>query len=123
MQSKILVHLVIVGRNPSNGDYSIALVKNNDKYRSIQTSKLNDEPDATACTFAVKYINAPLDWFEIRKQTFIYSKDKIHLIYTVTLPDNIKLKNEAEWHAIASLASLDIEDEIEKDIIIAGIKI
>jgi len=118
MQRNVLVHLIIIGRNPATGDYSIGLNKN----KTIQGQSMI-EPDAEACNLAEKYINAPLDWYGVRKQTFVISDDAIHLIYVATIPDNIKLKDGAEWCHVTKLSSKEFVNEVEKDIIIQGMRL
>lgn len=117
MQRDILIHLVILGKNPATGDFSIGLMKD----RTIQGNSLL-EPDIEACNLAEKYINAPIDWYGVRKQTFIVSDDAIHLIYAATIPDNIKLKDGAVWFPLSKLHPAELKD-IEKDIIIQGMRL
>ncbi len=118
----IIVHLVVVGQNPVDNEYSIALMEDEAKLHTIQ-GKINKDPDYTVCKFAEQIIDAPLDWYAIRKQTFVTSEQYIHLVYVATVPKNIKLKKGAKWYSISALSSLEFACDSEKDIIIEGIKL
>lgn len=118
----IVIHLVIVGQNPNNNEYSIGLA-GSETGLGLSTTKINlkKEPDIDACSLATKYIKAPLEWYSVRKQTFIYSDNVLRLIYIATVPNNISLIG-INWYPITSLNNVKFENEIEKDIIIEGIK-
>ena len=122
MHNEIYVHLVVIGKNPVNNEFSVGLVKEDGKYRTISGPSIQ-EPDVQACTFSTKHINAPPDWYEVRKRTFILSEQGVHLIYAATIPNNIKLKNDVVWCSIQSLSNSELLSEVEKDIILEGIKL
>jgi hypothetical protein len=117
----ILLHLIIIGQNPVNGEYSIGLSFNDNKIDTINMC-LVDDADASVCKLANSIINAPQEWYEIRKKSFINKNDDTHLIYVVTVPKNIKLKN-SKWFTIGELSKLEFSDEIIKDILLEGIKL
>ena len=128
MQNEVVTHLVIVGKNPNDNEYSIGLAKSGEALLTIQESlPIPVDPDASVCRFAALCIDAPPDWYTIRKQTFLVDTESkngcLHLIYVATLPINIKLKHGVKWYAMSSLASLNFANEIEKDIILEGIKL
>lgn len=122
MFSEVLVHLVIVGQNPSTNEYSIGLFKDDDFYSTLSKRyDGTDEPALVACFLANYCINAPADWYSIRKQNFLCHGNKLRLVYTVTIPNNIKLKN-SEWLSVAQVSQLVMSEE-ERDVIIEGLKL
>lgn len=121
MKQNISIHLVIIGNNPADNEFSLALIETDGKIHTIQGT-VDKEPDIIACDYATKFIDAPLDWYSVRKQTFITSEDGVHLIYVVTIPINVKLKKNIKWYPIYKLNSYEFKSDIEKDVIIEGIK-
>ena len=121
MFSKILVHLVVVGQNPSNNEYSIGLSKEKDNYFTLNIDCNGEDPAVLACSLADYFIKAPPDWYSIRKQSFIAHGDKLRLIYTVTIPNNIKLKN-ADWLSVGQISQSNISED-DRDVIIEGLKL
>jgi len=119
----IVVHLVIIGKNPLKNEYSLGLLRDleNKKVKTVQQVFKDDSPESIACNLATDSIKAPLDWYSVRKHNFVYINGNLHLIYIATIPENIKLNN-VEWFSIRELDEKNI-DEVERDIIIEGIKI
>jgi hypothetical protein len=122
MKRAISVHLIIVGKNLIDNEYSVGLKNIDGKVSTIQI-ELDNEADIIACNLAVEHIKAPLEWYEVRKQTFICLNNNLYLIYVATVPQNIKLIKEASWYSIRSLNDAKFVSEIEKDIILEGIRL
>lgn len=106
MLQKLLVNLVIIGKDLKN-NLSVALLNKAEKYVGIF-----EEPtaniDETAVTLAQRHIKAPLDWYELRRNTFLQQGDKLYLIYTAILPNDTSLKG-CEWVKLENVPNV-VED-------------
>lgn len=120
MQHQILIHLLIIGKDPFSGDFSVGLV-NADKPHTVQAELVNN-PDVEITNLAKKHIAAPLDWYGVFKISFRTSdKPIIHLIYRATIPPNIRLRDGIKWYSMQDVFKQNI-DEIEQHIILDGVR-
>lgn len=109
MFSKILNKLVIIGLNPETNGYSVVLDNDN--------AIPNTEKDVDS--LLKTYVDTPVNWCVIRKQTFVGFEDVLYLVYNVVIPKNMKLKT-GKWLDLADTSSVSIAD---KHIILEGTNI
>lgn len=109
MFSNVLIKLVIIGANPSNGEFSIVL---NDEGIIPETRESVQE-------LAQFYISHPPEWYSIRKQTFVEFEGNLFLIYSVCIPQNVQVK-AGRWALMSDLEHLSL---LEKQVVLEGAKL
>lgn len=107
MLKNILVTLVITGKDLHN-NLSLALVKQGEGKYTLPSMTLDCVADEDAIFLAIKHIKAPVDWYEVRRKTFLQEGDTIYLVYGVVLPNDTAIK-DCEWIKIQEVHGL-IED-------------